>query len=129
MDRDLHDPRIQSNDFQPGSEGLEATFELNDTLYAKAVIPPTDEVYLWLGANVMLSYPTAEAETLLESKLSAAQQSLANCEEDLDFLREQITTLEVATARVYNWDIVQKRRGKVEGGDEGAEKSRAMPNG
>lgn len=39
----------------------------------------------------MLSYPTAEAETLLESKLSAAQQSLANCEEDLDFLREQIT--------------------------------------
>ena len=100
MDRDLHDPRIQSNDFQPGSEGLEATFELNDTLYAKAVIPPTDEVYLWLGANVMLSYPTAEAETLLESKLSAAQQSLANCEEDLDFLREQIT---VRTASTSLW--------------------------
>ena len=39
----------------------------------------------------MLSYPTAEAETLLESKLSAAQQSLGNCEDDLDFLREQIT--------------------------------------
>ena len=79
------------DDFQPGSEAIEATFELNDTLYAKAVIPPTDEVYLWLGANVMLSYPVAEAETLLESKLSAAQQSLSYCEEDLDFLREQIT--------------------------------------
>lgn len=39
----------------------------------------------------MLSYPIAEAETLLESKLSTAQQSLENCEEDLDFLREQIT--------------------------------------
>ena len=89
--RDIQDTRMESNDFQPDSEGLEATFELNDTLYAKAVIPPTDEVYLWLGANVMLSYPTAEAEVLLKSKLSAAQQSLANCEEDLDFLREQIT--------------------------------------
>ena len=76
---------------QPGSESLETTFELNDTLYAKAVIPPTDEVYLWLGANVMLAYPVAEAETLLESKLATAQQSLENCEEDLDFLREQIT--------------------------------------
>lgn len=39
----------------------------------------------------MLSYPIDEAEELLASKLSAAKQNLANCEEDLDFLREQIT--------------------------------------
>ena len=39
----------------------------------------------------MLAYPIAEAETLLEGKLSGAQQTLKNCEEDLDFLREQIT--------------------------------------
>lgn len=39
----------------------------------------------------MLAYPITEAETLLESKLSTAQASLGNCEEDLDFLREQIT--------------------------------------
>ena len=76
---------------QPDSEPIEATFELNDTLYAKAHIPPTDEVYLWLGANVMLAYPISEAEVLLESKLKAAKQNLENCEEDLDFLREQIT--------------------------------------
>jgi len=44
-----------------------------------------------LQANVMLSYPIDEAEQLLSSKLSAAKQSLANCEEDMDFLREQIT--------------------------------------
>lgn len=39
----------------------------------------------------MLSYPIDEAEELLASKLAAAKQNLANCEEDLDFLREQIT--------------------------------------
>jgi hypothetical protein len=39
----------------------------------------------------MLSYPIDEAEELLASKISAAKQSLENCEEDLDFLREQIT--------------------------------------
>ena len=39
----------------------------------------------------MLSYPIDEAETLLTSKLATAKQSYENCEEDLDFLREQIT--------------------------------------
>lgn len=73
------------------SEPLETTFELNDTLFAKAEVPPTDEVYLWLGANVMLSYPIPEAEELLTGKLDTAKKSLGTCEEDLEFLREQIT--------------------------------------
>ena len=42
-------------------------------------------------ANVMLAYPIPEAEELLRSKLATAKTSLANCEEDMDFLREQIT--------------------------------------
>lgn len=96
----------------------------------------------------MLSYPIDEAEELLEGKLSTATQTLSNCEEDLDFLREQITvsslvliclflsflssvftlyinnlerilidtlqTMEVALARVYNWDVVQKRKEKAD---------------
>jgi Prefoldin subunit len=62
-------------------------------LYARATIAPedTEEVYLWLGANVMLAYPIDEAETMLTEKLRAAEASLSNCEEDLEFLREQIT--------------------------------------
>lgn len=39
----------------------------------------------------MLAYPIDEAEELLATKLAARTLSLANCEEDLDFLREQIT--------------------------------------
>ncbi|TAQ89849.1 hypothetical protein B7494_g1808 [Chlorociboria aeruginascens] len=112
---------------KPGSDAIEATFELNDTLFAKARIPPTEEVYLWLGANVMLSYPIDEAKELLSSKLAAAKQSLANCEEDLDFLREQITTMEVATARVYNWDVTMKRKEKNE--QEGIEDASTGKNG
>lgn len=54
-------------------------------------MPPTDEVYIWLGANTMLAYPMAEAETLLTGRLSDAKRSMENCEEDLEFLREQIT--------------------------------------
>jgi hypothetical protein len=39
----------------------------------------------------MLAYPIPEAEELLKSKLDTAKKSLANCEEDLEFLREQVT--------------------------------------
>ncbi|KAK1783312.1 Prefoldin subunit-domain-containing protein [Copromyces sp. CBS 386.78] len=108
---------------------IETTFELNETLHAKAKIPPTDEVYIWLGANVMLSYPIEEAEQLLDSKLKAATQSLQNCEEDLDFLREQITTMEVAIARVYNWDVVQKRKEKEEEEKTKGKKSETAEDG
>lgn len=113
----------------PDMEPIEATFELNDTVYAKASIPSTEEVYLWLGANVMVSYPINEAEKLLDSKFSVAKQSLKNCEEDLDFLREQITTMEVATARVYNWDVTMKRKEKSEEQSQCDRKNNGTPNG
>ncbi|TVY45460.1 putative prefoldin subunit [Lachnellula subtilissima] len=114
---------------KPGADPIETTFELNDTLYAKANIQPTEEVYLWLGANVMLSYPIDEADELLTTRLATAKLNLTNCEEDLDFLREQVTTMEVATARVYNWDVTMKRKEKQDqvalesGGKDGS------PNG
>ena len=44
----------------------------------------------------MLEYPTEEAKTLLSDKLKAAKTSMSQVEEDLEFLREQITTSEVS---------------------------------
>lgn len=72
---------------------LDTTFSLNDTLYAKAKIVPQEleEVYLWLGANVMVAYPMDEAELMLKGKLDTATKKLQECEEDLEFLREQVT--------------------------------------
>ncbi|KIW74726.1 hypothetical protein Z517_11496 [Fonsecaea pedrosoi CBS 271.37] len=96
---------------------IETTFSLQDTLYAKAIIKPAEinDVYLWLGANVMVAYPLDEAEELLQGKLDKAKESLAACDEDLEFLRVQITTLEVAIARVHNWDVGEKRRLRAQG--------------
>ncbi|KAG8909274.1 peptide chain release factor 1 [Tulasnella sp. 408] len=101
------------------------TFELNDTLYAEAEVNTTEDiVYLWLGANVMLSYTQEEAIKLLTEKLSAAKQSLTNANEDLEFLREQITVMEVNTARCYNWDVKRRREKRLAGGaEEGSSKA------
>jgi len=104
---------------------LKTTFPLSETLYAHAMIPihtPTtklDSVYLWLGANVMASYPLEDAEVLLRSKLEKAKESLKANEEDLEFLRVQITTVEVAMARVWNWDVGEKRKRRKEEAAEG----------
>ena len=56
----------------------------------------------------MLEYNLDDAEALLERNLSAARKSLETVEEDLSFLRDQTTTIEVNMARIYNWDV--KRR-------------------
>ncbi|XP_029801341.1 LOW QUALITY PROTEIN: prefoldin subunit 3-like [Suricata suricatta] len=92
------------------TNSLETRFLLEDNLYCKASVPPTDKVCLWLGANVMFEYDIDEAQALLEKNLSTATKNLDSLEEDLDFLRDQFTTTEVNMARVYNWDV--KRRNK-----------------
>jgi len=114
----LDDEDLDELDLErPKKHGIETTFSLQDTLYAKATIKPAeiDEVYLWLGANVMVAYPLDEAEELLQGKLDKAKESLVAAEEDLEFLRVQITTLEVAIARVHNWDVGEKRKLRSQG--------------
>lgn len=47
-------------------------------------------------ANVMLEYDIDEAQALLEKNLSTASRNLETLVEDLDFLRDQFTTIEVS---------------------------------
>ncbi|KAJ3219830.1 hypothetical protein HDU67_009018 [Dinochytrium kinnereticum] len=93
-------------------EPIMTDFEVNDTLWVRSKISPTNSVYLWLGANVMLEYQTDEAKTLLQDKLATAKISLKQVMEDLEFLKEQITTMEVNFSRVHNWDVKMRREKK-----------------
>ncbi|GAA5902957.1 hypothetical protein JCM5296_004504 [Sporobolomyces johnsonii] len=99
------------------AEPFETTFELSDTLYAKGEVEQVDEVYIWLGASTMLSYPLPSALSLLQSKLAAAQRSLEHVKEDLLWLRDQVTVTEVNVARVYNWDVARRRERRQQGSD------------
>lgn len=74
-------------------------------------------------ANVMLEYPIEEAEDLLKRNLENAKKSLKQTEEDLDFLKDQLTTTEVNIARVYNWNVLKRRPNELStGGDNMNEK-------
>lgn len=57
----------------------------------------------------MLTYPLDEAIELLSSKLTSARKSLTTAQTDLSFLRDQITIMEVNTARVHNFDVKRRR--------------------
>ncbi|XP_065201993.1 prefoldin subunit 3 [Planococcus citri] len=93
---------------EASEEKIMTEFLLSEQLYSKAVIKPSDTVYLWLGANVMLEYSLDDAAELLTKNIETAKKQEASVEQDLDFLRDQFTTTEVNMARVYNWDV--KRR-------------------
>ncbi|KAL1412702.1 hypothetical protein Q8F55_000449 [Vanrija albida] len=112
-DKDSDDELDDLLDGDGGEEAADAPlttlFELNDTLFAQAEVNETGEVGLWLGANTMLMYPLAEASELLAGKLGSAKKSLADAVEDLEWIREQVTVMEVNFARVHNWDVKRRR--------------------
>ena len=64
---------------------------------------------LFPQANVMLSYKLPAAIELLRDKLKMAEQNTSSIVRDLEYIKEQITIMEVNTARVYNWDVKRRR--------------------
>ncbi|XP_030922762.1 probable prefoldin subunit 3 [Quercus lobata] len=90
-------------------EELVADFEVAEGIYSRASIEDSDSVCLWLGANVMLEYSCEEATALLQKNLDNAKASLEVLVADLQFLRDQVTITQVTIARVFNWDVHQRR--------------------
>eukprot|EP00038_Savillea_parva_P005888 m.160490 g.160490 ORF g.160490 m.160490 type:complete len:190 (+) comp11954_c0_seq1:3008-3577(+) len=95
----------------PG-ETLDTDFRLNDALFVKATITQADKVGLWLGANVMLEYDTKEALELLKKNFETAKSNIVEIKSSMDYLRDQITTVEVNMARIYNHDVTLRRQGQ-----------------
>ncbi|CBZ53173.1 putative prefoldin subunit 3 [Neospora caninum Liverpool] len=96
----------------PKEAELKTYFELADTLHAEAIIPPTDSVCLWLGANVVMEYSLDEAETLLTNNVETAKKTRAAAVEDLQRLRTQITVTEVNVARIHNYGVKKNQEAK-----------------
>ena len=87
-------------------ESMQTNFLISDNVWAKATLPnDTGRVGLWLGANVMVEYSHDEALALLERNLKNAEIRLKSTQEDLNFLKDQITTTEVNIARCYNQTV------------------------
>jgi len=94
------------------SEDMSTHFRLADHVFLKAKVKPVDKVGLWLGANVMLEYDLDEGDELLRAKKIKAEQNLKQTNMLIDSIRENVTTIEVNMARVYNWDVRRRQAEK-----------------
>eukprot|EP01065_Artemidia_motanka_P006228 TRINITY_DN1304_c3_g1_i1.p1 TRINITY_DN1304_c3_g1~~TRINITY_DN1304_c3_g1_i1.p1 ORF type:complete len:228 (+),score=81.27 TRINITY_DN1304_c3_g1_i1:72-686(+) len=97
-------------------EDMVTMYGLSDVVFTEAIVKERPkEVGLWLGANVMVMYPIADARQLLMRNLQTAQASLESALEDLAWLREQTAVCEVNTNRVHNWEVAERRKQKAQG--------------
>ena len=58
----------------------------------------------------MVEYTIDDALKLLNKNLSNAQLKLKSTDEDLNYIKDQITTLEVNMNRVYNANVFLKQK-------------------
>ena len=88
-------------------------FNLSEQVFAEARVAPTGRCAVWLGANVMLEYSYEEAEAMLSANLEAARRKTVETEEDILYLKDQLTTTEVNMSRSYNFEVAQRRAAKA----------------
>uniref|UniRef100_A0A7S3NQ37 Prefoldin subunit 3 n=1 Tax=Aureoumbra lagunensis TaxID=44058 RepID=A0A7S3NQ37_9STRA len=91
------------------NEELTTHYSLSEMLYARAKIHTNGVVALWLGAQVMVEYPYDEAKNILTTSLKNAKLRRDICDQDIDHIRDQIITVEVNMARVFNFDVKRRR--------------------
>jgi prefoldin subunit 5 len=63
----------------------------------------------------MVEYTFDEAIALLTKNVENCRANLITIEKDLDFIKDQITTTEVNIARIFNYDVKQRRAARAAG--------------
>merc|ERR1712232_506498 len=97
-------------------ETAEYPYQLSENIWSRAQVAPTNCVCLWLGANVMLEYTLDEAVELLRTNEANAKETIRNLDEDMAFLRDQLTTTEVNIVRTHNYNVKLRQNSKEEEG-------------
>lgn len=109
-------------------QDTEYTYQLSENLWARAAVAPSNTVCLWLGASIMLEYTLDEAVELLSKNEANARITLTTLQEDMAFLRDQLTTTEVNIARAHNYGVkVRQQLKDAEGEKEASAKPLVSP--
>ncbi|KRZ09154.1 Prefoldin subunit 3 [Trichinella zimbabwensis] len=90
------------------SESLVTHVTLADNLFSKVLIPPSNRVCIWLGADVMVEFTVEEGIAFLKGELEIAEPRKDSLLQKLDFIREQMTTVEVNIAMVHNYMVLNR---------------------
>ena len=103
----------EDNEDNDEEDEEEIQYELEDGLYTFATIPKknkTNTVSLWLGAGILMEFTYEEALEVLQEKYDTYNIKIKDIMEDLEWLREQKTTMEVNIAKVYNYNVLESKK-------------------
>ncbi|KAF8278888.1 prefoldin [Trypanosoma cruzi] len=105
----LHALNFLKKRLQEDQTPVRSYYCLTDAVFGEAEVVPQETVHLWMGAKVMVEYTFDEALQLLEKNLANAETNLKATKEDLAWVQEQMTNLQINISRVYNYDLKNKR--------------------
>eukprot|EP00762_Andalucia_godoyi_P000323 ANDGO_03073.mRNA.1 Prefoldin subunit 3 len=94
------------------NEAVRTQFNVSAQIHTEAELHKADTVVVWLGANTAVEFSHDEALEMLQKNSHRMEEALKEVDEDLAFLKDCITTMEVSMARLYNYDIQMKREKK-----------------
>ncbi|RNF18016.1 prefoldin [Trypanosoma conorhini] len=105
----LHALSFLKKRLQEEQGAVRSYYCLTDAVFGEAEVVPQETVHLWMGAKVMVEYTFDEAAQLLAKNLANAETNLQHTKEDLAWVQEQMTNLQINISRVYNYDLQSKR--------------------
>ncbi|CEF67782.1 Prefoldin subunit 3 [Strongyloides ratti] len=87
------------------NETLKTSYKLTDEVYQHAEVEDLDSFVLYMGAYVMVEYPLDEGEEFINKNIAAINQRISEIDEELEYILNQITIVEVSTAHFINYMI------------------------
>uniref|UniRef100_A0A0K0DXM0 Prefoldin subunit 3 n=1 Tax=Strongyloides stercoralis TaxID=6248 RepID=A0A0K0DXM0_STRER len=91
------------------NETLKTSYKLTDEVYQHAEVEDLDSFVLYMGAYVMVEYPLDEGEEFINKNIAAINQRINEIDEELEYILNQITIVEVSTAHFINYMITSKK--------------------
>uniref|UniRef100_A0A0K0FGB7 Prefoldin subunit 3 n=1 Tax=Strongyloides venezuelensis TaxID=75913 RepID=A0A0K0FGB7_STRVS len=90
-------------------ETLKTTYKLTDEVYQHAEVEDLDSFVLYMGAYVMVEYPLDEGEEFINKNIAAINKRITEIDEELEYILNQITIVEVSTAHFINYMVINKK--------------------
>lgn len=89
------------------SDRISLKVMLGEGLWTRINISKNSKVKLWLGANSMVEFTYSEAIEAMKAKEGEFKEAVVLLDKDIEWLRCQITTVEVNMGRLYQMLSIQ----------------------
>lgn len=88
---------------------MEVRYPLADQVFSTAYVDKTDTIYILLGCQTMAEVTVDEADKIFSKNLVDINKLKNDLSEEINFVKDQITTTEVNMAHLFNYNVNLKK--------------------